>query len=536
MRSFYWLSVSVLCLAISSTPALAGDPGAVRLNLVEGDVQVLIHGSTDWTAAAVNLPLDEGDRLWVPETGRAELQVRGGVSVRADANTSLDILGISGESAQFYVDRGHVYINNLRGGIKTVQFDTPLSSIRGYDNSAMMIDTTEDGPTEVSVLKGDVYAESRSGATRVRAGSALMIRSADQSELAPLSAPDDWERWNLERDKLLTAWSESSRYLPDDLHDYSSDFDRNGRWNYVTTYGYVWVPGVTVAGWAPYTVGRWVWIRGNYVWVSSEPWGWAPGHYGRWIFQPSFGWCWVPPMAGAVYWGPGYVGWIVTPTYVAWVPLAPGELYYGYGHYGPGSVNITTVNVNTTILNRTYINSRVNNAVVTVQRDTFGTGKRHPIKIEGNPFLEKHRDQDLGRISIVPPPIRPQQPIVIVHPEEKEQNRQRPDIRPRTATEERETRREQPSTPPSADSGRRRIMQQEQPSQRTIERVQPPERVRKTRPEEVKAERKVVQERGASVFRQHPPENLPVRTLTEPRKIMKRQAVQQRNGEVRETH
>ena len=66
----------------------------------------------------------------------------------------------------------------------------------------------------------------------------------------------------------------------------------------------------------------------------------------------------MPPAVGAVYWGPGYVGWVVTPSYVAWVPLAPGEIYYGYGYYGPGSVNITTVNINTVSGHRNYRNAR----------------------------------------------------------------------------------------------------------------------------------------------------------------------------------
>ncbi len=49
---------------------------------------------------------------------------------------------------------------------------------------------------------------------------------------------------------------------------------------------------------------------------------------------------WIPPVRGAVYWGPGFVGWVYTPSYVSWVPLAPGDIYYGYGYYGPNSVNI----------------------------------------------------------------------------------------------------------------------------------------------------------------------------------------------------
>jgi len=290
---------SAILFLLIPVVAFAADSGLFRLGLVEDGVQVLIRDTTDWTDATVNVPLGEGDRIWVPDGGKAELQIRGGVYVRSDGGTALDILSANGDAAQFYLDRGHIYINNRRGGIRIVQIDTPLTSVRSFDNSVMMIDVTEDGVTEVSVLKGYVTAEDRSGATRVGAGKTLTIREGTDSELAPIGAPDEWERWNTDRDRELTAWSESSRYLPDELHDYSSDFDDNGRWDYVSDYGYVWYPTVVAADWAPYTVGRWVWIRGSYVWIAYDPWGWAPCHYGRWVFVASRGWCWVPPVAGA---------------------------------------------------------------------------------------------------------------------------------------------------------------------------------------------------------------------------------------------
>ena len=318
-------------------PALAfsDDLGMIRLSLIEGDVQVLIKDTTDWTLAAINLPLTEGDRIWVAEDSKAELQVRGGVYTRLDDGTALDILTITPDSVQFYLDRGHAYLNNRRGGIQTVQVDTPQSPIRSYDNSLMLLDVSEDGVVEVSMLKGYAYAESRAGATRVSAGNTLSIRGEENADLAPLGSPDEWEQWNIDRDRRLTAWSDSSRYLPDELHEYSSDFDDSGRWQYASDYGYVWTPTMVAADWAPYTVGSWVWIRGQYVWLANDPWCWVPSHYGRWVYLSSHGWSRVPPTIGAAYWAPGYVGWVVTPTYVAWVPLAPGEAYYGYGYYGP---------------------------------------------------------------------------------------------------------------------------------------------------------------------------------------------------------
>ncbi len=539
-----------LCLVCVPARGFADDLGLVRLSLIDGDVQVLIQDSTDWTAAAINLPLNERDRLWVAEDSKAELQIQGGVYARADDRTSMDILTITPDSAQFYLDQGHVYINNRRGGIKIVQIDTPLTSLRSYDNSIMMVDVTEDGATEVSVLKGYVYAESRAGATRVSAGNTLTLRGGDNAELAPISAPDEWEQWNIDRDRRLTAWSESSRYLPDELHEYSSDFDDNGRWDYVSDYGYVWFPSMIAAEWAPYTYGSWIWIRGSYVWIDYDPWGWAPCHYGRWVFVATRGWCWVPPIAGAVYWGPGYVGWIVTPAYVAWVPLAPGETYYGYGNYGPGSVNITNININTVVVNRTYVNARGHNSVTVVRRDSFGTGKHVPERVRENPF-EGREGRDRGRkdVNIVPPRVRPQQPIIIAPDEARQQRRQAPPDRVRRAGEE--ARRETPAAPQET----KRVLPETQPPVRTerTERMErrtappapvvvapqtqplparqlPPERVRRTRPAEVKNERPLVKQRESSVFRPQQPENLPVKKSNEPRVIIRRPAPQQQTG------
>ena len=516
----------VLLFGVMLIPALvlADDLGLVRLSFIDGNVQALVKDTTDWTDAAINLPLNEGDRLWVSDDGKAELQIEGGVYARGSGNTAVDILSINHDAAQFYLDQGHIYINNRRGGIKTVQVDTPLASLRSFDNSIMMVDVSDiDGATEVSVLKGYVYAESRAGATRVSAGNTLTIHSENNAEVAPIGSPDEWERWNTDRDRQLMAWGESSRYLPDELHEYSSDFDQNGQWDYTGDYGYVWAPTAVAAGWAPYSYGSWIWIRGSYVWIDSTPWGWAPCHYGRWVFIGGRGWRWVPPAVGAVYWGPGYVGWVVTPSYVAWVPLAPGEVYYGYGYYGPGSVNITNVNVNTVFVNRTFVNARVSNSVTVVQREGFGTGRREQVKIKENPFLEA-RQQQGQHMGFVPPKARPSQPIVLVPREEREEMRRVPD-RERLRTETPGTRSMAPAAPQAVRPGR-----EERPPRaalRTPEQQLPPERVRKINPEEMKQERRLVKERESSVFRPHQPENLPVRKSNEPRVINRRPMPQQ---------
>jgi hypothetical protein len=180
-------------------------------------------------------------------------------------------------------------------------------------------------------------------------------------------------------------------------------------------------------------------------------------------------------------------------------------------------------------VNRTYVNARANNAVVVVQRDSFGTGRRVPVKVKENPFLER-RQQPVRDITAVPPRVRPERPIVLVPPEAREHVRQRPPERERMPREVPETPRAVPSTPPAKRTERPVVVPPAATppavvtpaAPRPPKQVLPPERVRKIRPEELKNERRLVKERDASVFKPQPPENLPVRRSNEPKVIERR--------------
>ena len=373
------LMMMFLISLILLPPVYAGasDLGGIRFSFIRGDVQVRTEDTDDWVPASINMPLREGDRIWVPEDGMAELQAKDGSYLRLADRSALEILTLDRDSYQTYLTEGRLYANFRGSKDSLLQIDTPTSSVRAHERSKFNVDVLERGPVNVSVFQGEVYVENRDGSIKVASGEVLSLGDGTDSEKSSLGSPDEWERWNWDRDRKIAERRPPSRYLPDELQPYSNDFHDNGRWVQTPDYGYVWTPTVSVSvGWAPYRSGRWVWIGGDYVWVSYEPWGWVPYHYGRWAFAASIGWCWVPPARGAVYWGPGYVGWVYTSKHVAWVPLAPREVYYGRGDYGPHSVNITNVNVTNVHVDKVvYKNVRVNNAVTTVNHDTFVRGK-----------------------------------------------------------------------------------------------------------------------------------------------------------------
>lgn len=455
------LRIIILCLMFLPTAAFAAEIGLARISLIKGDVQIYTDDTREWVAASINMPLREGDRIWVPEGARTEVHIQGGVYIRIGSASSFDILALQEESYQFYLNGGHAYINNRKGGIDHIQVDTPQTSVGCYDNSLVMIDVAQSGATDISALKGYAAAETRNGKTRVGPGNTLHIGADMTAELSPLAPPDQWENWNRERDRKLAAGNRSLRYIPENLDDYAYELDDYGRWVYVTDYGYCWTPLRVSVGWSPYRLGRWCWIGGDYVWISYEPWGWVPHHYGRWTFVVNFGWCWVPPPVGEVFWAPGYVGWVHTPAYVAWVPLAPGEIYYGRGNYGPRSVNITNVTINRTVV-QNFRNVNVRNAVTVVNRDAFITGRKEPVRVKGNPFRAANVDVGL-------PVIKPTKAAAM------------PVVR---------------NIPP----GRR-----------------PPERVRRVSVDEIRRERKLVPEEKGSVFRpERPGTSMPVRKSSEP--------------------
>jgi hypothetical protein len=435
--------------------------GSLRISLIEGDVQIRMEDTGEWVPASANMPLAEGDQIWVPEGGRTEFQLKDGTFLRLDEESALEILVLEDNSSQFYLTEGYAYANfrGLKGSL--LQIDTPISSIRAYEKSNFRIDAGREGYTDISVYIGSVHAENREGVMRVDAGRTLSFGEGAYAKLSPLGPPDPWERWNTDRDRKAIAQRPPSRYLPNELAVYSSDFEENGKWVSVREYGYVWRPTVVVStGWAPYRVGRWVWIRGDYVWVSYEPWGWVPYHYGRWAYVASIGWCWVPPARGAVYWGPGFVGWVRTPTYVSWVPLAPREIYYGYGYYGPHSVNITRVNIKQIDTRKVvYKNVHVHNAVTIVHHDTFVKGKHVEVKIRENPFLKE-------KISIGRPNIKPEKATVMPMIKEISQTKR------------------------------------------------PPEPIREIKVKELKKKRPLVREKEASVLKpESPPKKMPVKSI-----------------------
>jgi len=420
MRRTFWV-VLILLTIIPPTWALAGVISPARVRLLVGDVYFRTPGDNDWLPVAVNTPLDEGDSVWCPDGSRLELQLNDGSLVRLDGTSTMEMLAVEEGFTQIHITSGSMYVHTIGNAReRSLQIDADDTTVLPASRTRLRIDMLPNSEEDVSILKGSAYVEGNGSRTSVRAGEQIALEEG-HNELLALNPPDDWERWNVERDRAMVRSSRSEAYLPEEIRGYGGELDAGGEWVQVPDYGMVWRPTAVLADdWAPYRSGRWIWKGDDYVWISYESWGWVPYHYGRWIVVSGRGWCWVPPGRGDVYWGPGYVGWYRTGDRVGWTPLAPGETYYGRRSYGRNSVNInvTTVNVrNTTVV---YRNSRARGGVTVVPQNDFLRGRTVATPVGGrnaapppaavsvgSPRIQPTRESRMPVSKATPPRVAP---------------------------------------------------------------------------------------------------------------------------------
>lgn len=384
-----------LVLAEEETSNPYGAVRLSRLSLIEGEVLVQRGDDEEWVAASVNMPLRPHDKLWATDGARAEVQFDDGTVVRLAENTNLDLLGLEPGWTQLQLTLGvaNFIAHSASRGRRDEAFfevDTPQAAIRANRSTKFRVDVAEDGSTEITVREGKVELSSDQEPIVVAKNQRVVIEGGESPRYLLESAQgrDEWDRWNEEQDSRL-AQSRGSEHLSPNIAMAATELDAYGQWTEVPAYGWVWAPQVPL-GWVPYQTGRWVWVEPwGWTWVSYEPWGWVPYHYGRWVVVATVGWVWVPPAPTLAVWAPGYVRFIYGPGWVAWVPLAPGEVYY----YNPGVSVRIDVNL---------INYRVPGAVVVVSRRTFVTGVS-----PGRRFIPPRDPIRVGRVVAGSPPVVP---------------------------------------------------------------------------------------------------------------------------------
>jgi hypothetical protein len=301
------------------------------ISLVDGSARLVRQGQTQ--AAAVNMPLIEGDRL-VTDDGRAAVRFPDGSWLHLDRQTSVDFLSLS---LMRLLDGRVIFGAAGRGGERPTvnyQIDAAAGSVQIQAVGEFHVATYSDGGTpevELAVVRGTATLMNERGNSEVNAGQRSWAREGTSPEYAQAfnaARLDDFERWS-EGQLDQSVGVVSSQYLPAELASYSSSFDQYGRWADVTPYGRVWYPRVA-ADWRPYYDGYWDYVGPyGWTWIGSDPWCWPTHHWGRWGFNAGV-WFWIP----GVHWGPAWVSWGYSSGYYGWCPLNYYNRPVAYWHHG----------------------------------------------------------------------------------------------------------------------------------------------------------------------------------------------------------
>jgi hypothetical protein len=384
------LSACLGLVAVSGAAAVddEADPpdSAARVSYLAGAVSVQPAGVDEWTAAIINRPLTSGDQLWVDRASRAEIEL-GPATVSLAQNTSVTLLNVSDEAPQLQLSAGtlNIALRDLDPS-GSLEIDAPNAAVSLVRPGSYRIEVNDAGATTVAMRAGQAQVITSAGQSlNLRAGQGAQFGPDGSVDVVAPAAADEFDRWCAQR---RAQERDAGQYVASDVVG-GEDLADYGDWRQEPDYGYVWYPTAMAADWAPYSYGRWLWIRPwGWTWVDSAPWGYAPFHYGRWTYLNQR-WGWVPaPRGGRAVYAPALVAWVGGPGGVGWLPLAPGEVYLP-GHRASArylrdvNASNTTIGSNSTItsvyqnpgLQNRYANQNGPRALTVVSQANFASGQ-----------------------------------------------------------------------------------------------------------------------------------------------------------------
>ncbi len=305
------------CLLALAAPSHAQEPAQLdppaHFAVVDGDAS--LRRDLEDGPADPGMPVVPGDSVRTTR-GRAAILFPDGSALDLDEYSRIDL------QARTLVSllEGRLRLTIPRESPARFIVDTPAGTVRVDEPGeyrVALLGTTY-GQVELTVVRGAAELEGMRDRVRLTAGERSLAWTDDEPtrpERVNVARLDEFDRWSASQREERTA-GYSSRYLPPDLRAYGGEFDRQGQWQYDSSYGYVWYPRVDTA-WRPYFSGYWTSVPAfGWTWVGLERWAWPTHHYGRWGYGSSR-WFWIPDRR----WAPAWVSWGSAPGYVGWSPL-----------------------------------------------------------------------------------------------------------------------------------------------------------------------------------------------------------------------
>ena len=208
------------------------DQGVGRVSMIHGDVSTQRGDSGTWSAAVLNQPVVNGDKVSTGPGGRAEVQLDFANILRLGSNSQANIANFTHKYIQIQIGQGLANYSVFGESEAEPEIDTPNVAVHpAHQDGVFRIEVRPDGDSIIIVRKGEAQISTPQGIANIKLGDMVTVRgSGADARYKITSAPDrdDWDRWNSERDRMIhnaDAWRHTNKYYVG-----SEDLDANGRW------------------------------------------------------------------------------------------------------------------------------------------------------------------------------------------------------------------------------------------------------------------------------------------------------------------
>src|SRR5579862_466557 len=220
------------------------DQGVGRISMIHGDVSTQRGDSGTWSAAVLNQPVVNGDKVSTGPGGRAEVQLDFANILRLGSNSQATIANFTHKYIQIQIGQGLANYSVFGESEAEPEIDTPNVALHpAHQDGVFRIEVRPDGDSVIIVRKGEAQISTPQGIANVKQGDLVTVRGSGADARYKITAAperDDWDRWNSDRDRMIhnaDAWRHTNKYYVG-----SEDLDANGRWENAPDYGQVWVP------------------------------------------------------------------------------------------------------------------------------------------------------------------------------------------------------------------------------------------------------------------------------------------------------
>ncbi|MGH9486863.1 MAG: FecR domain-containing protein [Terriglobales bacterium] len=203
----------------------------VIISYLRNSVQVELPSApktppAQWTKAARNAPIVEGESLRTLANSAAEVELECGSALRLAPEAAMTFsrlrLGTKGvEQTTVSLQAGEAFFTLGKVDSRGFQALVPGGTISLLHGAASLrLDVAQSQPAIIEVLSGNVQVETDGKTASVKAHSSFQLVPGAGVDLIANAKPDSWQKWSQQRDQAFKLALWNSTPLPPVLLDY----------------------------------------------------------------------------------------------------------------------------------------------------------------------------------------------------------------------------------------------------------------------------------------------------------------------------